>query len=114
MISIHDRTGLHWAASQGYEDIMEDLIQAANLGAPESTLTKKFVNAQDFITGWTALHVSSIFELIFPSLHCLLLIELEDCRCCFLPKFTDDHSNLTIITLFRSLVLKATINALMC
>lgn len=52
----HRWTPLHWAASKGYEDILEALVDHAK---SKGRNIAKYVNAQDSLTGWTALHVSA-------------------------------------------------------
>ena len=50
----HGWTPLHWACSKGYEDIVNILI--SHVIKLRRNL-KVYINAQDKITGWTALHV---------------------------------------------------------
>jgi hypothetical protein len=50
----HGWTPLHWACSKGYEDIVNILI--SHVIKLKRNL-KVYINAQDKITGWTALHV---------------------------------------------------------
>ena len=52
----HGWTGLMWAASKGFDDIIENLVDRTENKRKRS----KYVNAKDDITGWTALHVSTI------------------------------------------------------
>jgi len=52
----HGWTPLHWAASKGAVDIMELLIDFRKHSGKK---LKKYLNARDTITGWTALHVST-------------------------------------------------------
>jgi ankyrin repeat protein len=52
----HGWTPLHWAASKGYEDIMECLIDHAKSNHKN---VAKYVNAQDALTGWTPMHVNN-------------------------------------------------------
>lgn len=53
----HGWTPLHWAASKGNEDIMEILIDYV---VKEGKNTKKYINSQDLICGWTPMHVGFI------------------------------------------------------
>jgi ankyrin repeat protein len=53
----HGWTGLMWAASKGYDDIVENLVDRTENKRKRS----KYVNAKDDITGWTALHVSTCY-----------------------------------------------------
>lgn len=50
----HGWTPLHWAASKGFDDIIEILIRHVQ---SKGRNVKTFVNAHDSLTGWTALHV---------------------------------------------------------
>lgn len=50
----HGWTPLHWCASKGHSSTMKAILDHA---APKS---KRLVNAQDGITGWTPLHVSKL------------------------------------------------------
>lgn len=49
----HRWTPLMWACSGGHEEILETLLRCV-----QKRKLKRFVNAKDNITGWTALHVS--------------------------------------------------------
>jgi ankyrin repeat protein len=49
----HRWTALMWAASGGYDDIIEVLISCV-----EKKKLRSYLNAKDCIIGWTALHVS--------------------------------------------------------
>jgi hypothetical protein len=50
----HGWTPLHWAASKGNTEIMEELIRHRKR---QNKKMKKFLNAQDELAGWTPLHV---------------------------------------------------------
>ena len=58
-IDIHGWTALHWAASEGHDDIVELLLDHAKKKCSTSKF-KKFLNLKDKLSGWTALHVASI------------------------------------------------------
>ena len=58
-IDIHGWTALHWAASEGHDDIVELLLDHAKRKCSPSKF-KKFLNLKDKLSGWTALHVASI------------------------------------------------------
>lgn len=51
----HGWTALHWAASKGNEELAEAIL--SHVQGTGRNLSK-FVNAQDKISGWTAMHVS--------------------------------------------------------
>ena len=53
----HRWTALMWAAAGGYDDIIK-----AVLGSLKRPLLRRFLNAKDSITGWTALHVSPMHD----------------------------------------------------
>lgn len=53
----HRWTALMWAAAGGYDDIIKAL-----LGSLKRPLLRRFLNAKDNITGWTALHVSPMHD----------------------------------------------------
>ena len=53
----HGWTALHWAASKGCDEVIEVLLDFAKKNDKN---VNKFINAQDSITGWTALHVSEL------------------------------------------------------
>jgi ankyrin repeat protein len=55
----HGWTCLHWAASKGYVDIIEALVRHRRR---QNKKVKKFLNAQDKLAGWTALHVRLIIQ----------------------------------------------------
>ena len=57
----HGWTPLHWAASRGYVDIIEVLVAVVK---DKGRNVVKYVNAQDTLTGWTALHVSLLMYTI--------------------------------------------------
>jgi hypothetical protein len=50
----HGWTPLHWAASRGYNEIIEILVDHRSAS---KKIVKSYVNAKDLITGWTPLHV---------------------------------------------------------
>lgn len=56
----HGWTALHWAASKGNEDLAEALL--SHVQGTGRNLSK-FVNAQDKISGWTAMHVRSLHKM---------------------------------------------------
>ena len=58
-VDIHGWTALHWAASEGHDDIVELLLDHAKRKCSTSKF-KKFLNLKDKLSGWTALHVASI------------------------------------------------------
>jgi hypothetical protein len=60
----HGWTALHWAASKGFDDIIEALIDHVK---SKGRNIAKYVNAQDTLTGWTPLHVSAVFYQACPS-----------------------------------------------
>jgi Ankyrin repeats (3 copies) len=49
----HRWTAMMWAAAGGYDDVIEALV-----GCVKRPLLRRYLNAKDNITGWTALHVS--------------------------------------------------------
>jgi hypothetical protein len=55
----HGWTALHWAASEGHDDIMELLIDRARRTTSPSKF-KKFLHCKDKLSGWTALHVAAV------------------------------------------------------
>jgi len=56
----HGWTGAHWASSNGFDDILQLLLE--NI---KKLSVKKFVDMKENISGWTSLHVSARFSLIF-------------------------------------------------
>jgi ankyrin repeat protein len=57
----HGWTPLHWAASKGHDRVLEVLVEHVKQMGKNVVL---YVNAQDKITGWTALHVSTCFVFL--------------------------------------------------
>ena len=55
---IHSWSALHWAVSEGHDDIVEILIDHAKRGSPAKL--KKFINGKDSLSGWAPLHVAAI------------------------------------------------------
>lgn len=55
---VHGWTPLHWAANRGDEDMMNLLLDAAG-----DERLSKFVNKQDYLSGWTALHVRTVINV---------------------------------------------------
>jgi len=53
----HGWTPLHWAASKGYIEIIELLLDHVK---NSNKSVSRYVNAQDKITGWTPMHVACI------------------------------------------------------
>ena len=53
----HRWTALMWAAAGGFDDIIEALV-----GRVKRPLLRRYLNAKDSITGWTALHVSLMHD----------------------------------------------------
>jgi Ankyrin repeats (3 copies) len=53
----HRWTALMWAAAGGYDDVIEALV-----GCVKRPLLRRYLNAKDNITGWTALHVSLMHD----------------------------------------------------
>lgn len=56
---MHGWTALHWAASEGHDDIMELLLDCAKRTSSPSKF-KKILHCKDILSGWTALHVAAI------------------------------------------------------
>jgi len=70
----HGWTPLHWACSKGYEDIVNTLI--SHVIKLKRNL-KVYINAQDKITGWTALHVSKYCNTTHIIINSLCLFHRE-------------------------------------
>jgi hypothetical protein len=75
----HGWTALHWAASKGYDDIIEALIDHVK---SKGRNIAKYINAQDTLTGWTPLHVSLAPFLIKLAVVLYCGGVLIRCTCC--------------------------------
>ena len=58
-LDLHGWSPMHWAASEGHDDILELLIDHAKRRTSAAKL-KRVLNLKDKLSGWTALHVAAI------------------------------------------------------